>query len=173
MQKKFRVIGTLWWESTGHRWILLKRPMAQSFDVLFDVLLNKRLSKQSRNLWFETSWCSLWRHCNGVYSLSFLESGRVGIWAGIYRESKPWMLGISSMKISSFGDETIPDEAPSNRESFYPHESQVSIYHNQSVVDSFSHSSVKNTFYHKDAAIISVPTSLSRWRSNAQLHLSV
>ena len=32
-------------------------------DVFFDLPLNKRLSKQSRRRWFETSWRSLWRHC--------------------------------------------------------------------------------------------------------------
>ena len=39
-------------------------PVMQSFDVFFDVSLNKWLSKQSRWWWFETPWHSLWRHCN-------------------------------------------------------------------------------------------------------------
>ena len=30
----------------------------------FDLRLNKPLSKQSRDWWFETSSCPLWRHCN-------------------------------------------------------------------------------------------------------------
>ena len=38
------------------------RPVTQSFDVFFDLRLNKRLSKQS---WFESLSRSLWRHCNG------------------------------------------------------------------------------------------------------------
>ena len=37
---------------------------------------------------------------------------------------------------------TIPDEAPSSLESFYPHETQVSIYHNQGVMDSLSRSPI-------------------------------
>ena len=41
-----------------------KRPVMRSFDVFFDLCLNKRLSKQSWGWWFETPLCSLWRHCN-------------------------------------------------------------------------------------------------------------
>ena len=41
-----------------------QRPLTRSFDVFFDMLLNKRLSKQSRRRWLETSWHSSWRHCN-------------------------------------------------------------------------------------------------------------
>ena len=40
-----------------------ERPVTRSFDVLFDLHLKKRLSKQSRRQWFETPSCSLW-HCN-------------------------------------------------------------------------------------------------------------
>ena len=42
-----------------------QRPGTRSFDVFFDVRLNKRLSKQSIRRWFETPSSSLWRHCNG------------------------------------------------------------------------------------------------------------
>ena len=35
-----------------------------TFNVFFDLRLNKWLSKQSRCRWFETTSCSLWRHCN-------------------------------------------------------------------------------------------------------------
>ena len=41
-----------------------QRPVTQSFKAFFDLCLNKRLSKQSRDWWFETPMCSLWRHCN-------------------------------------------------------------------------------------------------------------
>ena len=41
-----------------------QRPVTQSFEVLFDLRLNKRLSKQSRRRWFETPSPPLWRHCN-------------------------------------------------------------------------------------------------------------
>ena len=41
-----------------------QRPVTRSFDVFFDLGLNKRLSKQSKRWWFETPSCSLWRHRN-------------------------------------------------------------------------------------------------------------
>ena len=41
-----------------------QRPVARSFDVSFDLRLNKRLSKQSWGWWSKTSSSSLWRHCN-------------------------------------------------------------------------------------------------------------
>ena len=39
-------------------------PVTQSFDVFFDLRLNKHLSTQSRSWWFETPSHSLWRYCN-------------------------------------------------------------------------------------------------------------
>ena len=42
-----------------------QRPVTRSFDIFFDLCLNKRLSKQSRGWWFETLYRPLWRHCNG------------------------------------------------------------------------------------------------------------
>ena len=44
------------------------RPVTQSFDVLFDLHLNKGLRKQSWGCWFETLSCPLWRHCNGLFN---------------------------------------------------------------------------------------------------------
>ena len=44
-----------------------QRQVTHSFDVFFDLRLNKRLSKQSRRLWFETPSPSLWLHCNDIY----------------------------------------------------------------------------------------------------------
>ena len=41
-----------------------QRPVTRSFDVFFDLRLNKRLSKQSWGWWFETPSRSLWRHRN-------------------------------------------------------------------------------------------------------------
>ena len=41
-----------------------QRPMTQSFDVIFDLCLNKRLNKHSTCGWFQTQSRSLWRHCN-------------------------------------------------------------------------------------------------------------
>ena len=42
-----------------------QRPVTRSFDVFFDLRLNKRLSKQSWGWRFETPSRPLWRHCNG------------------------------------------------------------------------------------------------------------
>ena len=44
-----------------------QRPVTRSFDILFDLRLNKLLSKQSWGWWFETPSRSLWRQCNGVH----------------------------------------------------------------------------------------------------------
>ena len=41
-----------------------QRSGTRSFDVFYDLRLNKRLSKQSWGWWFETLSCSLLRHCN-------------------------------------------------------------------------------------------------------------
>ena len=41
-----------------------QRPVTRSFDVFFDLRLNKPLSKQSWGWWFETPSRPLWRHCN-------------------------------------------------------------------------------------------------------------
>ena len=41
-----------------------QRPVTRSFDVFFDLLLNKRLSKQWWGWWFETLSRPLWRYRN-------------------------------------------------------------------------------------------------------------
>ena len=43
-----------------------QRPVTRSFDVFFDLRLNKGLSKQSRGWWFETLSGPLWRHSNDL-----------------------------------------------------------------------------------------------------------
>ena len=40
-------------------------PVTRSFDIFFDLRLNKWLRKQSWGWWFETPSRPLWRHCNG------------------------------------------------------------------------------------------------------------
>ena len=42
-----------------------QRPVTRSFDVFFELRLNKQLSKQSWGWWFETPSRPLWRHSNG------------------------------------------------------------------------------------------------------------
>ena len=46
-----------------------QRPVTRSFDVFFDLRLNKRLRKQSQGWWFETLSCPLWRHRNAKYKI--------------------------------------------------------------------------------------------------------
>ena len=41
-----------------------QRPVTRSFDVFFELHVNKQLSKQSPGWWFETPSGSLWRQCN-------------------------------------------------------------------------------------------------------------
>ena len=43
---------------------LAQRSVTRSFDVFFDLRLNKQLSKESRGWWFETPSRSLWRQCH-------------------------------------------------------------------------------------------------------------
>ena len=47
-----------------------QRLVARSFDIFFELCLNKRLSKQSWGWWFETPSRPLWRHCNDPHSFS-------------------------------------------------------------------------------------------------------
>ena len=62
-----------------------QRPVTRSFDVFFDLRLNKRLSKQSGDWWFETPSCSLWRHSNGSILLCNKQTQR------------PYMINMSNM----------------------------------------------------------------------------
>ena len=60
----FRVTGHLCGNSPVPGEFPAQRPVTRSFGVLFDLRLNKRLSKQSRGWWFETLSRPLWCHCN-------------------------------------------------------------------------------------------------------------
>ena len=60
----FRVTGHLCGEFTGPGEFPTQRPVTRSFDVFFDLGLNKRLSKQPWGWWFETPSWSLWPQCN-------------------------------------------------------------------------------------------------------------
>ena len=50
--------------SPGSGEIPAQKPVTQSFDVFFDLCLNKRLRRQSWVWWFETLSRPLWRHYN-------------------------------------------------------------------------------------------------------------
>ena len=64
--KIFCVIGSLCGEFTGPDEFPTQRPVTRSFDVFFDLRLNKRLSKHPWGWWFETPSWSLWRHRNAT-----------------------------------------------------------------------------------------------------------
>ena len=66
----FRVTGPLCGEFTGPGEFPTQRPVTRSFDVFFDLRLNKQMSNQSWGWWFETPSWSLWRQCNG-FVISF------------------------------------------------------------------------------------------------------
>ena len=60
----FHVTGHLCGEFTGPGEFPAQRPVTRSFDVFFDLHLNRRLSKQSWGWWFEMPSRPLWRHIN-------------------------------------------------------------------------------------------------------------
>ena len=60
----FRVTDHLCGQFTGPGEFPAQRPVTRSFDVFFDLRLNKRLSKQSWGWWTEKLSRPLWRHCN-------------------------------------------------------------------------------------------------------------
>ena len=65
----FRVTGPLCGEFTGPGEFPAEWPVTQSFDVFFDLHLNRRLSKQPWGWWFETPPWSLWHQCNDCWTL--------------------------------------------------------------------------------------------------------
>ena len=75
----FRVTGPLCGEFTGPGEFPAQRPVTQSFDVFFDLRLNKCLSKQPRGWLFETPLWSLWRQCNVLVNSMPVHLGALGI----------------------------------------------------------------------------------------------
>ena len=67
-----RVTGHLCTDFTSYRWI----PRTKASDA--DFRLNKRLSKQSRDWWFETPSRPLWRHRNDIVWNPF--TNRLTLW---------------------------------------------------------------------------------------------
>ena len=77
--KHFRVTGSLCGEFTDPGEFPTQRPVTRSFDVFFNLRLNKRLSKQPWGWWFETPSWPLWRQCNETtwaYEAGCTGSGR-------------------------------------------------------------------------------------------------
>ena len=65
-----------------------QRPVTRSFHVFFDLRLNKPLSKQSWDRWFETLSRPLWRHC---YDISTKEIEKIERHTIVYRVKKQSM----------------------------------------------------------------------------------
>ena len=53
-----------------------QRPVTRSFDVSFDLRLNKQFSKQSWGWWFEAPSHSLWSHCNDEALFGIVEGNK-------------------------------------------------------------------------------------------------
>ena len=68
----FRVTSPLCGEFTSPGEFPTQRPVTRSFDVFFDLRLNKPLSKQSWGWWFETSSRSLWRQRNDFTKITYI-----------------------------------------------------------------------------------------------------
>ena len=102
----FRVTGHLSGEFTGPGELLAQRPMTRSFDVSFDLRLNKRLSKQSWGWWFETQSRPLWRQCNEcpINNIPSLVQIRAGV-------NSDFAIPIP-IPIPAFSDFTIPIPIP-------------------------------------------------------------
>ena len=91
----FRVTGPLCGEFTGPGEFPAQRSVTRSFDVFFDLRLNKRLRKQSWGWW-------LWRHCNVFVFryvwIPFIHSSRGG---EIFRNIKSAVVYDSPTTIST------------------------------------------------------------------------
>ena len=51
-----------------------QRRLTRSFDVFFDLGLNKPMGKQLLDWWFDTPSRSLWRHCNDWHNGNTLQT---------------------------------------------------------------------------------------------------
>ena len=71
----FHVTSPLCGEFTGPSEFPTQRPVTRSFNVFFDLRLNKPLSKQPWGWWFETLSRSLWRHRNDLPDILILQTG--------------------------------------------------------------------------------------------------
>ena len=69
-----------------------QRPVTRSFDVFFDLHLNKRLSKQSIPRWFEMPSRSLWRHCNEGLHVVAPSPYEYQCWYNVTISWVPWHL---------------------------------------------------------------------------------
>ena len=79
-------------------------PVTWNFDVLFDLCLNKRLSKQSRRrYWFEKPSHSLWRHFNKYSSrMKISQAGMLFVYIGNLYQQLSIMSFITEFILTKF-----------------------------------------------------------------------
>ena len=83
------------WKHFPRNWPFVRavnsqRSVTRSFDIFFDLRLNKRLSEQSWGWWFETLSCPLWRHRNDCTSLINQLMYHLGILSSVpYSANRP------------------------------------------------------------------------------------
>ena len=70
----------LWREPPVTGGLPSQRPVMQSFDVFFDLGLNKWLSKQLRHWWLHSPLCSLWCHCNEMNNCIHIKEWNMITW---------------------------------------------------------------------------------------------
>ena len=115
-------VVTTWWRhqmETFYAWLVIcagnsrvtgefraKKPATRSFDIFFDLRLNKQLSKQSWGWWFETPSRLLWRHCNekmkshGLHTYGQARQCRYYVYIYIYSVSRKRRLFIKFREMS-------------------------------------------------------------------------
>ena len=77
----------------GNSPVPAQRPVTRSLDVFFDLCLNKRLSKQSWDWWFETPSCPLWRHYTDLTWLKYIRAlcKCIYFWMQARQSISPWL----------------------------------------------------------------------------------
>ena len=65
----FLITGHLCGEFTITSDFPAQRPVTQSFDIFFDLRLNKWLNKQWWGCWFEMPWHLFWHHCHDLAAM--------------------------------------------------------------------------------------------------------
>ena len=84
-----------------------QRPVTRSFDVFFDLRLNKGLSKQMWGWWFDTPSGSLGRHCKGKVLIALTLCGEdISLVASPLRRQEccVWILDVCASTVSSVSE---------------------------------------------------------------------
>ena len=88
-----------------------QRPVTRSFDVFFDLRLNKKLSKLWKRRWFETPSRPLWLHCNeqndGVAAERGEQCGGLLFCCDLEQTNDKWPPSRLSGEISYFASHTV------------------------------------------------------------------